>query len=382
MPDHSAEPGPTDAVTRRLPARDYILLPLVVVATITLLMVVSEVAARIVWPEQTDVSCAIGGPATSERFRPNCTAETKAAEGPWVSNQFNECGYRSAESCRPAAPGQLRAVVMGSSTSRGALVAYEDTFAARASAALTRLCRQPFDFQNLGTDWGDLATMDRRVPEALALKPNAIVITVGPFDLSHLAIAMEPQSERPGFTLHDVVGFMKTNLRIFIVAQHYLYRDPAAHVSAFLSNKSDSSSYVQSPLPPVWQERAELLGRLIGRIAAQTRPVGVPVLLFYVPDRAHAALSVPQYARPGLDPAALGEALRTAAQAEGAEFADLTPDFAAAGDFASLYYPADGHPSAGGHRIIGRRVVEALLQDPAFAQCRANSTMIVGQRAP
>ena len=371
----------TNVQPRRLPRRDFLLLPLIVVGTFAFLMVCGEFSARLLWPERTDVSCAVHDAATGERFQPNCVATTKAAEGPWVENRFNDCGYRTAESCRLRGAEQLRAIVMGSSISRGALVPYTDTFAARASATLSRLCTRLVDFQNLGTDWGDLATLDHRIPEALALDPKAIIIAVGAFDLIHMSEAVEPVKHTQQLTLHDVVALLKQNTRIFIVAQHYLYRDVSAQISAFLRNGSDSSSYVDAPLPPIWHQRIDFLGGVLARITAQTRAAGVPVVLLYVPDRAQAALEIPRFAHPGLNPLGLGEALRQVALAQGAEFADLTPDFAAAQDFASLYYQADGHPSAGGHRIIGRRVVNILLQDPAFAECRANAQM-AGRREP
>jgi hypothetical protein len=46
-----------------LSRRDWILLPRIAVATIAFLMAVSEVAARIVWPEQEDSDVVRGGPS-------------------------------------------------------------------------------------------------------------------------------------------------------------------------------------------------------------------------------------------------------------------------------------------------------------------------------
>ena len=44
-------------------------------------------------------------PVLGTRFVPNCKARYKSGEGPWAENDYNECGYRSKESCltKPAA---------------------------------------------------------------------------------------------------------------------------------------------------------------------------------------------------------------------------------------------------------------------------------------
>src|SRR5207248_9371256 len=82
--------------------------------------------------------------------RPNCSMREKNAEGEWVEYRFNECGYRSAASCRTKPAGTIRIALMGSSVSEGLFVHYEEMFATTAGEALSRIAGRPVEFQNLG----------------------------------------------------------------------------------------------------------------------------------------------------------------------------------------------------------------------------------------
>ena len=87
-----------------LPRRDLWLLPLTALATLTMLLAGSEVAARVIWPEQIINHCMMVDPTLGIHYRPNCAAVMKAAEGPWVLSHYNDCGYRSTASCRRVDP--------------------------------------------------------------------------------------------------------------------------------------------------------------------------------------------------------------------------------------------------------------------------------------
>lgn len=360
----------------RLPRRDYLLLPLIALATILLLLAGGEALARIAWVQVDGGEPCEYQTAGGYRYKPFCTSQTKVWEGPWITQHFNACGYRTVEPCDPKPSGALRVVVMGSSTARGALVDYDQSFAARAAAAMSRYCRQSVDFQNLGTEPADDSRMDLRVPEALALRPSAIVILAGPFDLLHLQdLRPDPASPRPAepVTVRSLALELRES-RLFLVMQYYLYRDPAFQVRAFLLN-GDPADYVRTPLSPAWRQRVTAYGRVLQRITAQTVPAHVPVLMVYVPERAQAALAVEQIRPPGIDPFVLGLAVRQEAGANGVQVVDSTGSFAAAPDFQSLYYLTDGHPREGGHAAIAQALVPALRALPEFARCHSEQAM-------
>jgi hypothetical protein len=354
----------------RLPRRDYFLLPAIFIFTILALLIGGEVAARTIYVQDDEAEpCEYLTPA-GFRYHPLCTSHTKEWEGPWVTQHFNDCGYRSAESCAPRPAGSLRVVVVGSSTARGGLVNYPDSFAARDSAALSNRCGSLVDFQNLGTEPSDVDRIDARMPEALALHPAAIVMTIGPFDLTHLKDPppVPGEHEPPQhFNLRGAVNLLRGS-RLFLLMQYYLYRDPAFQARAFLLN-GDPADYVRAPLSPAWQRRVAAFGDLLGRITAETG--SVPVLLFYVPERAQAALAGPVVDPPRIDPFVLGNALKHVAEDHGVRFADTTKAFASAPDFRSLFYLTDGHPQAAGHAALAGVVEQSLLSEPAFARCSA-----------
>lgn len=360
---------------RLLPRRDWVLLPAIFVGTILLILVGGEVSARLAFPQVDAAEPCERLTPDGYRYQPFCSSRTKVWEGPWVTQNFNACGYRTAESCGPRPPGSLRVVVMGSSTARGALVNYQDSFAARASRALSGDCGGLVDFQNLGTEPPDVGRIDRRIPEALALKPAAIVIVVGPFDIGHLldrppqpGAAAAPQR----FDLHHVVGLLRES-RLFLLMQYELYRDPGFQVRSFLLN-GDVAGYVRTPLSPAWQARVAGVNALLGRISAQTGAAGVPVMLVYVPERAQVAMASGRYRLPAdVDPYALQKALARAAAAHGVTFVDSTPEFLQANHFNRLFYLTDGHPQAAGHAAIALAVEKAVLAEPEFAACRTGA---------
>jgi hypothetical protein len=355
------------AFWRPLRGRDFVLLPLVSLLTVVAMLGGGEIAARIIWPMSLGVECQYGTPNGS-RFRANCVSRYKAVDGPWVEDHFNDCGYRDAQSCK-IAPEQLRVAVIGSSMARGHGAAYDTTFSARAAKMLGRRCNKPVDFQNLSTDVNDVPTLDHRVPEALKLKPSAILLLISSYDIQN--VDAHPSTARQKQHLDfATLKHLFTSSRLVTVGQHYIYEDPAAQISVFLNTGSDDAhGYAVTPLPAKWEARVEKFGAIVDRGSAEARAANVPFILAYAPRRAQVLLDMPKYRRPNVDPLAIDRRLQQVAAADGAIFVDTTPSFAASPLYNSLFYIADGHPTAAGHAIIARDIVSTLLTLPAFAGC-------------
>lgn len=366
MPPDAGTAKTLRSPARRLPRRDLFLLPAIFFGTMLVLLAGGELGARLLFPQDDAAEPCEYVTADGARYRRFCTSHTKEWEGPWITQHFNDCGYRTAESCAPRPPGALRVVVLGSSTARGALVNYEDSFAARVSATLSHACGGLVDVQNLGTEPTDVDRIDRRIAEAVALKPAAIVMTVGTHDLMHLKDPppSQTQTEPKRIDLRWLVLKLRDS-RLFLLMQYELYRDPQFQVRAFLLN-GDPADNVRRPLTAIWQKRVDDFGDLLGRITAQTN---IPVLLVYIPERAQAALARSHSAPPGVDPYVLQNALLRTAKAHDVTFLDATPAFADAPDFQNLYYLTDGHPREGGHEAIASVLDRAILAEPAFAHC-------------
>ena len=181
-----SEPGSTEPPWR-LPRRDYFLLPAIFILTIVVLLLGGEVTARVA--VSTGRCCG----ALRILQRRLATAITRCAhparrngKGPGSPSISTTAATARPNHARRGHRGRLRVAVVGSSTARGALVNYNESFAGLASATLSKQCGATVDFQNLGTEPSDVDRIDQRIPEALGLHPSAIVMTIGPFDLIHL----------------------------------------------------------------------------------------------------------------------------------------------------------------------------------------------------
>jgi hypothetical protein len=140
-------------------------------------------------------------------------------------------------------------------------------------------------------------------------------------------------------------------------------------VGNYLQLTGDGADYLRSPLNSAWKSRLQVLDGLLGRIEALVGPAKIPLVLVFVPLRPLAALSMPEFARRGIDPYQLGHALGDIARHHDMLYIDETKSFAAAPDVDSVFYRVDGHPAAAGHAIIAASVVATLLHDPAFSAC-------------
>src|SRR5882672_2089661 len=134
---------------RRLPRRDFVILPLLSLLTVVAMLGGAEVVARLAMPEKSVDECLARDPVLGNRPRPGCVSYTKSAEGEWVENRYNDCGYRSEASCRPPGDGALRLAVLGSSMAWALNVPTAETWYTRAADMLSRRCGRRIDMQNL-----------------------------------------------------------------------------------------------------------------------------------------------------------------------------------------------------------------------------------------
>lgn len=363
----------------RLPARDWVLLPLLALMTLIVLFGATEVAARLLWPEQPKDACSTPDPVLGLRFTPNCRATMKVAESPWVENAYNGCGARTAEPCGARPRGGLRAAIIGTSIASGFLVPYEQTYAARATRLLSERCAMPVEFQNLAVPGVNLRTAPLHVPAALAVHPDAIILPFSVYDLEVLGQRQvetappPPPSGLKGLMTRAVMAVRSS--RAAHMAQHFLYQDLDQYLPLYLSH-GDEADFLRTPLSPAWRARLDLLHETVSAVTAQAGPAGVPVLVVFVPSRPQAALARWPRRDAGLDPTALGRALEKEVQRAGAQFLDLTADFAARPDAAALYYPVDGHPNAQGQAVIASGLVAGLAaRGDLPAACARASTV-------
>jgi hypothetical protein len=359
----------------RLPRKDLILIPLLAIATVVVMMGAAEIGARATFVESGLETCGYSsGPL---HWKPNCVSHRKTAEGPMVENAYNDCGYRTPTPCGTRSPGTIRVALMGTSTAQGFKVRYEDTFPAHLTATLSRACGRPVEFQNMGVAGASLLDVNRRVDEALAMRPDLIMLVVGPVELraqlSRAEIAArddppssavstpvkpppgepppgEPQSRSLVARLSDLAY----ESRALVVAQHFLFQDRATYIRLFMLHGEDAD-YLRPPMSPAWRQRLADFETVLSGMVGKARSHGVPLMLVWVPTRIQAALLAVDTRNPGVDPYAVDRQIAEISARAGASFVDTL----------------DGHLNGAGAPIFADTVQRRLTQGDIapFAGC-------------
>jgi hypothetical protein len=376
----------------KLSWRDAWLLPLISLCTTLLLLVLAEGFARIGWPERKENACVVYDHSMFiYHYKPNCVSTMKAAEGPWYTNRYNECGYRSNTSCGPVAAGVRRIALVGSSVTEGYLVEYPHTFAAQLGDDLRAMCQAPVDVQNLGATGYIGRLLVPKTAAALRLRPQAIVYFLSPYEIQlQLDRQMyrfpdpliDPPIPLPVAQIHKPTALSKDQLRQVVsdlfresravaVAQHFMFGNLPLYMSIYL-NFGDKADFLRPPFTPRWQARLRQVDMLFAAMAEQAHQAGVPLILVFVPHQAEIALEAGEAKADGVDPRAFPDALKESALRHGAIFIDSSDLLEKQADPAALFYRVDGHLSGKGQPIIARYVAEkiAALNPGPFSNCR------------
>ncbi|WP_416423974.1 SGNH/GDSL hydrolase family protein [Pseudomonas sp. App30] len=366
---------PNEQRKPRLPRRDLVLIPMLVGVTLAVLLGAGEGLARYFYPAQQLDSCQIPDDIMGTRFKPDCTSSTKAPEGPWVTNHYNDCGFRSQGSCASKPAGALRIVAFGSSLTQGYLVPYEQSYPVRVGASLATSCHRAIDVQDvasIGYNWSR-AKLD--FDEAVKLAPDLLITSIVPFDLERDPADFEassapaaPAPEPP--LLNRLYVAIKEQARSAYVAQYFYFKNAEAFTDLYL-HYGEKANFLRTPFTPFWQSRLDTYEKLLADMADQARAAHVPLVLVYVPQRAQVAMISGTRTPPGVDPWAFSRAIGDIARRHGIVYVNTSDEFSHLKNAADLYYPVDGHPSGAGHAVIADAVVQRLvnLPDDRFASC-------------
>lgn len=357
-----------------LPRRDLWLLPLISLSTVVVLMIGAEVAARAIWPKQLFNACRLYDSAVGTHYRPNCSTTMKAPEGPWYVAAYNDCGYRSDAPCDPLPPGRRRIALLGTSLAEGYLVEYPNTIAARLESDITRLCDTPVDVQNLGTVAPFDGQLLPRMDEALRLRPQAIVMVLSPYDIEHADLerpAEDSEVPSPPKDFKAQIGQSIRESRAVTMVQHFLFLDRSVYLPLYLRH-GDDSDYLRSPLAAKWQQKLEVLDRLIAALAARAQRASVPLTVAFIPAKPQVALmGTGRAAISDIHPMALQNAIAPIAAHHGLGFIDTSVALRARSAPERLYYQVDGHLSGEGQPIAAAYIAQQLAgeREGPFARC-------------
>jgi hypothetical protein len=366
----------------KLPRRDLWLLPLLSLLTIAACLVGAEVIARHLFSGGArEGECLVTDAKIGWRYRSNCTRQVKNLEGPWVTEYYNACGYRTHEPCGPKPPGTARIALLGSSTGEGSFVPYDEAFAPRTAATLTQVLGRPVEVQNLSRVACYPLCSFRLVDEALALKPDVLVMITDPFDIEHLNPAEMGRRSQPMGTeavmaevrngdagapsRRDLVKRLKgwmNETRMGFAAQHYMFQDTSLYARIYL-HYGDRAGYLRVPFAPAWEERFEAFEVLVDETAQKARVAHIPFVILEQPSLAQASVLKMQNVPPGVDPYAFNQRLRQIAERHGVQFADPLDLFNKQSSISKLYYIVDTHPNSAGHALLAQALVRELLKE-------------------
>ncbi len=357
----------------RLP-RDLLLLPAICLATLAVMVGVPELLAEHAFHEAKIDRCLRPDPVLGHRAAPNCQTLYKPAEGPWTENDYNECGYRSRESCLTKAPDTFRVALIGSSTSMGYLVPYDETFAVRSGKTLSSTCGHPVEFQSMGGLGYQWSRAEARMDEALTRQPDLVVATITPFDLSQ-PLDLDALDKPP--PPRGVVGAAMQRLRsvvqgsaLWTAVLHYRAELPATYLTFYLRDAQRSGS-VQWPLSAFWQQQIGSTATLVSHLAAKARADNVPLLLVFVPLRSQPYLMRYHGQFPATDPLALDKAVGSIAAQDGVPYLDTTPFFAASPDLGALFYNVEDHITGAGSALLAHVLSQYIVaaRYPGLQSC-------------
>jgi hypothetical protein len=370
-----------------MPRRDFVLIPLLVFATILVMTAASEIVSRAIFIESGGESCGLKTAAGEPRMKSNCVSHRKAPEGPPVENIYNDCGYRTPEPCGAKSPRALRVALAGTSTAEGFKVRYEETFAARLTKELGAVCGRNVEFQNMGIAGSTPLDVYRRMDEALAMNPDLVMLVFTawdlkePIDRASLAARDEPESAAAliatpatrddNRSMIARLGDLAVNSRALFTAQHYLFQDRATFVRMYMMH-GDDAGYLRPPYGSSWEQRLADMDLLLDGMAKRAHERGVPMVLVIAPSRIQVALRPGDATSYSADPFAIGRRLGEIAARHDVAFVDTLADFARTPSPERLFYTVDGHLDGSGSAVFANALLRFLTTNDAmpFASCR------------
>lgn len=357
------------------------------ILTLIVLFAGTELISRHYFFRVVADSCQVTGRDSEFAFRPNCISHTNTYESPVVTNQYNDCGFRTNESCGPKQRGVFRIALIGSSVAQGWNVSYNEAFAERTAAGLTYRCRRKVEVQNLGRPECSVLCMSHHIDEALALKPDLLIVAISPYDVETLqsghaisvnnSIAAVPPdtSETPKQPFIKRVEALLPESRTKIAVEHFIFQNPATYLHFYLSY-GDKADYLRTPFTPAWEGRLQTTEFLIQGMAEKARAANVKLVILAVPSLAQAAVVNLPKPLPNVDAYALDERIKSVSARDGVAFIDVLNNFRDTPHSNRHFYMTAPHLDGIGHSLVSAPLLEQLTdgQDPLIAGCTAPPT--------
>jgi hypothetical protein len=361
---------------KKLPGRDWILLPAVGLLTIAVLAGATEMAARWAFPtwSQGLLDCfPKDNPTGDLPVHPNCTCSERITESKYtVEYKFNSLGNRENHELEPKKPGTYRIVLIGSSMTMGLFVPKERTFAALLPEQLSQATGRKIEVYNEAPGGkfrgGTYPTRDSvaQFDKVLAAQPDMILWVITPWDavnagFNAAAAPAAPTGPAPQRTLADRLNYRWELTRSSIVLKHLLLANDSQdeYVRSYLRNE-DFAGFLRAAPGPKWDAELKAFDDDVTQIQAKAQAAGVPFVAVLVPNRAQAAMISEGKWPEGYDPYKLDHALRDVVVRNGGTYLDILPDYSTIPSPEQNYFPVDGHPDSDGHAVIAKLLTREL----------------------
>jgi hypothetical protein len=369
---------------KKLPRRDWILLPGLGLLTIFLLATSVELGARRMFGRLTyygENCLVIKDPYIGARGIPNCVVREKIPEGQAMEYRFNSSGYRNASDFGSKAQGTYRIVIVGTSVAAGFRVPEEQTMAALLPVALSRRTGRKIEVYNQALPLRSTSSIAHNFHDAIAANPDMILWVVSPLDISYSSSARRQEEVGPFNPQVGAWHFMKSifstesfatsvatifgHTRTSILLKDLLYESPSQYVRSSLMGADYNQKFLQSESSAEWVSELKEFDRSAEEIVGQARNAGIPLVAVLVPDRTQAAMiSMMEESPKGFDPYKLDRELRTIIVSHGGTYVDILPEFRSTPNPHRGYFAIDGHPNAFGQAMIARFLTDKLASVP------------------
>ncbi|WP_058185447.1 SGNH/GDSL hydrolase family protein [Terracidiphilus gabretensis] len=376
---------------RKVSSKDWIILPLIGLLTISGLVIATELAARRIYyraPSKSSRCLVYKDPATGLGVMPN-TVCRNSDTGQLIEYRFNGCGFRTDLSCTQKAPGTYRIVMLGSSTAMGLGVTQEKTFASLLPIELSQLTGRNVELYDEGLTANHPELIARWFNQALEPKPDLLLWVVTPYDVQVSGEAPEAEPEAQAGAVSKALFFLKNRpkdeslldamrsvwtdySRTAILLRHTLYKSQSQFLRSYLVGDG-VSGYMKTEPTELWQKRLKLFDSYAASISAQAKAAGVPLVVVQLPSRAQVIMAASGDQTAGYDAYALNRELKAIVTSHGAVYMDGLPGYRATYDIDQVFQLADEHPSDGGHALIARELSE-LLTDGTIPELKAVSS--------
>ncbi len=379
--------GPGTPKEPKLRSRDWVLQPLVGIATICLMAILTESIARQLLPDGVSslhlIQCTVHNDTPAgARAIPNSVCWEKLPEGPPAEYEFNRCGDRAGMECQPKPSETYRIVMTGTSMAVGRYVHRENTFAALLPTELSRQTGRKIELYNESLMQGFPISTALRFNEILAAQPDMVLWILTPLDLEvtpdslskNLPPALPESAGKPlsmarawyllktayvNDSISEVLRAHFNRTQSALLLRHLLYESQSLYVKSFLMGSEDADFLRINPSAE-WLNKLKEFDSDAAEVESRAAAAKVPLVAVLVPNRAQAAMISMGEWPVGYNPYKLNDQVRSIVTSHGGIYCDILPGFRAIPNPEQYYFPVDGHPNAEGHTMISALLAREL----------------------